>query len=227
MLVIVQRARRRSRSTDLGAIVGRSPAASGGATWPLPSSTPTSATCSYASVGDRDLRARRSSAGSARSPTLILMVACGALGMLAADGIEGAIAGEGDLLLAAGRQRRRARRCSPPGPCCKAARAARRALDEDVDVIGAAVCAAVLICCRSSRTSPTSSPGSAGAAVGAACGFAAAPARARRAPRRVDRDKFTALTPELHRYAVEHSSFRDGVVARGRGGRRGDGRPAR
>jgi len=25
-------------------------------------------------------------------------------------------------------------------------------------------------------------------------------------------EKFTALTPELHRYAVEHSSFRDGVV---------------
>lgn len=25
-------------------------------------------------------------------------------------------------------------------------------------------------------------------------------------------DKFTAMTPELHRYAVEHSSFRDGVV---------------
>ena len=25
-------------------------------------------------------------------------------------------------------------------------------------------------------------------------------------------DKFIALTPELHRYAVEHSSFRDGVV---------------
>ena len=25
-------------------------------------------------------------------------------------------------------------------------------------------------------------------------------------------DKFTALTPELHRYAVEHSSFRQGVV---------------
>jgi caffeoyl-CoA O-methyltransferase len=25
-------------------------------------------------------------------------------------------------------------------------------------------------------------------------------------------DKFTALTPELHRYAVEHSSFRDGPV---------------
>jgi predicted O-methyltransferase YrrM len=25
-------------------------------------------------------------------------------------------------------------------------------------------------------------------------------------------DKFTALTPELHRYAVEHSSFRDGVT---------------
>ena len=25
-------------------------------------------------------------------------------------------------------------------------------------------------------------------------------------------DKFTALTPQLHRYAVEHSSFRDGVV---------------
>ena len=31
-------------------------------------------------------------------------------------------------------------------------------------------------------------------------------------------DKFTALTPELHRYAVEHSSFRDDVVAGGRGG---------
>lgn len=26
-------------------------------------------------------------------------------------------------------------------------------------------------------------------------------------------DKFTALTPELHRYLVEHSSFRDGVTA--------------
>lgn len=25
-------------------------------------------------------------------------------------------------------------------------------------------------------------------------------------------DKFTSLTPELHRYAVEHSAFRDGVV---------------
>src|SRR5262245_24235028 len=25
-------------------------------------------------------------------------------------------------------------------------------------------------------------------------------------------DKFTQLTPELHRYTVEHSSFRDGVV---------------
>ena len=27
-------------------------------------------------------------------------------------------------------------------------------------------------------------------------------------------DKFISITPELHRYAVEHSSFRDGVVAK-------------
>ena len=26
-------------------------------------------------------------------------------------------------------------------------------------------------------------------------------------------DKFISITPELHRYAVEHSSFRDAVVA--------------
>ena len=25
-------------------------------------------------------------------------------------------------------------------------------------------------------------------------------------------DKFISITPELHRYSVEHSSFRDGVV---------------
>jgi caffeoyl-CoA O-methyltransferase len=28
----------------------------------------------------------------------------------------------------------------------------------------------------------------------------------------VGKDKFTSMSPELHRYAVEHSSFRDGIV---------------
>jgi caffeoyl-CoA O-methyltransferase len=32
-------------------------------------------------------------------------------------------------------------------------------------------------------------------------------------PRDLAFDKFISITPELHRYAVEHSSFRDGVVA--------------
>ncbi len=41
--------------------------------------------------------------------TVVLMVACGGLGMLAADGIESALAGESNVLLAAGRQRGRAR----------------------------------------------------------------------------------------------------------------------
>src|ERR671936_132434 len=32
------------------------------------------------------------------------------------------------------------------------------------------------------------------------------------APRTLPFDKFISITPELHRYTVEHSSFRDGVV---------------
>ena len=65
------------------------------------------------------------------------MVACGALGMLAADGIESALAGEGDLLLAAGGNGV-ALGLLAPGRCCKAGEL-RADPDEDVDVIGAAV----------------------------------------------------------------------------------------
>ena len=76
--------------------------------------------------------------------TAILIVACGALGMLAANGIETAI-GEHDRRPARRRAATGSRwACSRPGPCCGPAEV-RGHPDEDVEVIGAAVAAAVLI----------------------------------------------------------------------------------
>ena len=84
-------------------------------------------------------------------------------------------------------------------------------------MIGAAVCAVVLIMLPLVEDFANVFAGLAGALVGAALRLrgrarpprAAHPELTRRA---VAVDKFTVLTPELHRYAVEHSSFRDGVV---------------
>ena len=113
--------------------------------------------------------------------TAVLMIACGALGMLAADGIEGALAGEGELLLAAGG--------NGVALGLLAAWAVLRAGElrrlggEETEVIGAAVAAAVLIMLPLVEDFANVFAGLGGALVGAACGLAAGYARRERAPR--------------------------------------------
>jgi membrane associated rhomboid family serine protease len=111
-------------------------------------------------------------------PTLVLMVACGALGMLAADGIEGALAGEGNILLAAGGNGV-ALGMLGTWAVLKAAEL-RANPDEDVEVIGAAVCAAVLIMLPLVEDFANVFAGLAGGLVGALSGYAASLARRER-----------------------------------------------
>jgi membrane associated rhomboid family serine protease len=113
-------------------------------------------------------------------PTVIMIVACGSLGMLAADGMETAFAPGNDLLYAAGGNGialgllaawaviRGAEARSRPG--------------EDIEVIGAAVAAAVLIMLPLVDDFANVFAGLAGALVGAACGLIAAFARRERRP---------------------------------------------
>jgi membrane associated rhomboid family serine protease len=113
-------------------------------------------------------------------PTAVLIVACGALGMLAADGMETAFAPRNDILFAAGGNGialgllaawaviRGAEVRSRPG--------------EDVEVIGAAVAAAVLILLPLVDDYANVFAGLGGALVGAACGLVAAFARRERRP---------------------------------------------
>ena len=113
-------------------------------------------------------------------PTAILIVACGALGMLAADGMETAFAPRHDVLFAAGGNGialgllaawaviRGAEVRSRPG--------------EDVEVIGAAVAAAVLIMLPLVDDYANVFAGLGGALVGAACGLVVAFARRERRP---------------------------------------------
>ena len=113
-------------------------------------------------------------------PTAVLIVACGSLGMLAADAMETAFAPGNDVLYAAGGNGialgllacwaviRGAEARSRPG--------------EDVEVIGAAVAAAVLILLPLVDDFANVFAGLAGALVGAACGLAAAYARRERHP---------------------------------------------
>lgn len=112
-------------------------------------------------------------------PTLILMVACGALGMLAAGGIEGALAGEGEVLLAAG-----GNGVALGLLACWAVLKAGELRSEhgEVDLIGAGVCAVVLILLPLADDFANVFAGIGGAIVGAACGFAAAYARRERRP---------------------------------------------
>jgi membrane associated rhomboid family serine protease len=113
-------------------------------------------------------------------PTAILIVACGALGMLAADGIQTAFAPANDILLAAGGNG------VALGLLCAWAvlRASelRAHPEEDVEVIGAAVAAAVLILLPLVDDYANVFAGLAGALVGAGCGLAAAFARRERRP---------------------------------------------
>ena len=75
--------------------------------------------------------------------TLILIIACGSLGMLAAVGIEDALGDEGSVLLAAGGNGI-ALGLLATWAVLKASEL-RADPDQDVEVIGAAVAAAVLI----------------------------------------------------------------------------------
>jgi membrane associated rhomboid family serine protease len=113
-------------------------------------------------------------------PTVVLIVACGALGMLAADGIETAFAPENEILLAAGGNG------VALGLLCAwgvlRASELRAHPDDDVEVIGAAVAAAVLIMLPLVDDYANVFAGLAGALVGASCGLAAAFARRERRP---------------------------------------------
>jgi membrane associated rhomboid family serine protease len=112
--------------------------------------------------------------------TVVLILACGALGMLAADGVETAFAGDNDVLMAAGGNG------IALGLLCTWAvvRAAevRAHPDEDVELIGAAVAAAVLILLPLVDDYANVFAGLGGALVGAGCGLAAALARRERHP---------------------------------------------
>ena len=113
--------------------------------------------------------------------TVVLMIACGALGMLAADGIETAFASHNDVLLAAGG--------NGIALGLLAAWAVMRAgevrahPDEDVELIGAAVAAAVLILLPLVDDYANVFAGLAGALVGAACGGLASLLTSRAPPR--------------------------------------------
>jgi membrane associated rhomboid family serine protease len=107
--------------------------------------------------------------------TIVLILACGALGMLAADGIETAFASANDTLLAAGG--------NGIALGLVAAWAVMRAAevrahpDEEVEVIGAAVAAAVLILLPLVDDYANVFAGLGGALVGAGCGLVASVSR--------------------------------------------------
>jgi len=111
------------------------------------------------------------------APTLVLMVGAGALGMLAADGIEGAIGSDGELLLASGGNGVALGLLA----CWAVIKAGElRSEPADVDMIGAGVCAVVLILLPVADDFANVFAGLAGGLVGAACGFVAASARRER-----------------------------------------------
>jgi membrane associated rhomboid family serine protease len=113
-------------------------------------------------------------------PTAVLIVACGSLGMLAADAMETAFAPSNDVLFAAGGNGIALGLLA----CWAVIRGAevRSRPGEDVEVIGAAVAAAVLILLPLVDDYANVFAGLGGALVGAACGFAAAFARRERRP---------------------------------------------
>jgi len=105
--------------------------------------------------------------------TVVLILACGALGMLAADGIESAIGSDDRILLASG-----GNGIALGLLAAWAVMRAREARSEegfafDTDVIGVAAVAAVLILLPLAEDFANVFAGLAGAIVGAACGLAA------------------------------------------------------
>jgi membrane associated rhomboid family serine protease len=111
--------------------------------------------------------------------TAVLIVACGALGMLAADGIEGAIGAGGPLIAAGGNGVGLGLLCAW-GVIWRAE--ARAGSEQEAELIGAAVAAAVLLLLPVVVDWANVFAGIGGAAVGAACGLAATVARRPRSP---------------------------------------------
>jgi membrane associated rhomboid family serine protease len=110
--------------------------------------------------------------------TVVLILACGGLGMLAADGIETAFASSNDVLLAAGGNGIALGLLS--AWAVMRAAEVRAHPDEDVEVIGAAVAAAVLILLPVVDDYANVFAGLGGALVGAGCGLVAALSRRER-----------------------------------------------
>jgi membrane associated rhomboid family serine protease len=110
--------------------------------------------------------------------TVVLILACGGLGMLAADGIETAFASSNDVLLAAGGNGIALGLLS--AWAVMRAAEVRAHPDEDVELIGAAVAAAVLILLPVVDDYANVFAGLGGALVGAGCGLVAALARRER-----------------------------------------------
>ena len=113
-------------------------------------------------------------------PTVVLIVACGSLGMLAADAVETAFAPSNDILFAAGGNGIALGLLAAWAVIRGAEVRARPG--EDVEVIGAAVAAAVLIMLPLVDDYANVFAGLGGAVVGAACGLVAAFARRERRP---------------------------------------------
>jgi membrane associated rhomboid family serine protease len=113
-------------------------------------------------------------------PTAILIVACGALGMVVADAMETAFAPANDVLFASGGNGI-ALGLLAAWAVIRGAEA-RSNPDEDVEVIGAAVAAAVLILLPLVDDFANVFAGLGGALVGAACGLVAVYARRERRP---------------------------------------------
>ncbi len=110
-------------------------------------------------------------------PTTVLIVACGSLGMLAADGIQG-LFDQNHVLIAAGGNGI-ALGLVAAWAVLRAAEV-RAGQDEEVEVIGATVAATVLVLLPLVVDWADVFAGLAGALVGAACGFAAVFARRER-----------------------------------------------
>ena len=111
--------------------------------------------------------------------TLILIIACGALGMLAADGADSLIGGDGVLLAAGGNGI--ALGLLATWAMMRAAEV-RGDPDEDVEVIGAAIAATVLIMLPLVDDWANIFAGLGGGIVGVACGAVAAFSRRERRP---------------------------------------------
>jgi membrane associated rhomboid family serine protease len=178
LVVLVQTASATLTVHDLGAIVGHVSASDAWRYFAAPFIYPDTPYLFVVSVGIAifgvPVERRLGTAATA-----VLIVACGALGMLAANGVENAVGHNGVLLAAGGNGI--ALGLLSAWAVLKAGEV-RAFPDQDVDVIGAAVAAVVLIMLPLVEDYANVFAGVAGALVGAGCGLAAAYARRQKRP---------------------------------------------